>query len=158
MAPLPLSRTSMTKTLIVDPGAHSIKAGFAQDDAQCRVIPNCIARSRDKQTYVGSDLSRCTDYGEMVFRRPAEKGYIVNWDAERLIWEREFFDSDAPLKVSFRSREYPTLLIVNSVIRTKRICYLLNPRMHFAPCSRIQTRFCSRSSSLQQYTEPSAQL
>lgn len=95
------------QTLIVDPGAYSIKAGFARHDVNssasaadsCRVIPNCIARSRDKHVYVGSELDKCNDYGEMVFKRPVEKGYIVNWDTERAIWEHEFFQDNAPLRV-----------------------------------------------------------
>jgi actin-related protein len=35
----------------------------------------------------------------MVFRRPVEKGYLVNWEAEKEIWEESFFDDKAKLKV-----------------------------------------------------------
>ena len=105
-----------SRTLIVDPGAYTIKAGFASSDGtengqpagllnQCRIIPNCIARGRDKIDYVGSDLAKCTDFGEMTFKRPVEKGYIVNWDAERAIWEHEFLNEKSSLHVSsFRRR------------------------------------------------------
>lgn len=77
-------------TLVLDNGAHSIKAGLVISDEQpeCRVIPNCIARStRDKLTYVGSQLDDCQDFGELAFRRPVEKGFIVNWEGEKAIWE-----------------------------------------------------------------------
>lgn len=102
--PLP-SGALADKTLILDNGAHSIKAGFSHlsDDepnpADCHVIPNCVARSaRDKRTYIGPELDECADFGELAFRRPVEKGYIVNWESEKAIWERSCFGKDAPLK------------------------------------------------------------
>ncbi|RYP10937.1 hypothetical protein DL764_000373 [Monosporascus ibericus] len=88
-----------SRTLVLDNGADTIKAGFVSDAAaadQPRIIPNCIARDRDRKIYVGSELERCKDFGEIVFRRPVEKGFIVNWEAQKEIWEREFFDEEAP--------------------------------------------------------------
>jgi len=91
-----------SKTLVVDNGAYTLKAGLvasapadpSYDD--CYVIPNCIARStRDKRTYIASELSTCNDFGELSFRRPVEKGFIVNWEAQKPIWEHEFMSSDA---------------------------------------------------------------
>jgi actin-related protein 6 len=85
------------KTLVLDNGAYTIKAGIVPSASEnlsyddCRVIPNCIARStRDKCSYVGSELDACKDFGELAFRRPVEKGFIVNWEAEKAIWEHEF--------------------------------------------------------------------
>ncbi|KAH9883459.1 Actin/actin-like protein [Xylariomycetidae sp. FL2044] len=83
-----------SRTLVLDNGAYSLKAGFVAGDTvdEPRVIPNCIARDRDRKIYVASDLAKCTDFSEMAFRRPVEKGFIVNWEAQKEIWEREFFD------------------------------------------------------------------
>ncbi|KAK5169532.1 Actin- protein 6 [Saxophila tyrrhenica] len=96
------------QTLVVDNGAHTIKAGFSStsfDDSEpkpedCQVIANCIARStRDKRTYVGPELlDECWDFGELAFRRPVEKGFVVNWEGEKAIWERSFVDERAKLK------------------------------------------------------------
>ncbi|KAI1134660.1 actin-domain-containing protein [Hypoxylon sp. FL0543] len=88
-----------SRTLVLDNGAYTIKAGYVSGDAidEPRVIPNCIARDRNKKVYVASELERCTDYSEVAFRRPVEKGFIVNWEAEKEIWEHEFFDDKAPL-------------------------------------------------------------
>jgi actin-related protein 6 len=61
------------------------------------IIPNCMARDREKKVYIGSQLEKCKDFGEIVFRRPVEKGYLVNWEAEKEIWEHEFFEDKAPL-------------------------------------------------------------
>jgi len=91
------------KTLVVDNGAYTIKAGFSSPDTPNdppslpSIIPNCLARDRDKKIYIGSQLSACKDFGEIVFRRPVEKGYLVNWEAEKEIWEHEFFDAKAKL-------------------------------------------------------------
>lgn len=87
-------------TLVLDNGAHSIKAGFvtAEKADEPRVIPNCLARDRQRKTYVASDLEKCKDFGEIAFRRPVEKGFIVNWEAQKEIWDHEFIDGKAPQK------------------------------------------------------------
>ncbi len=89
--------TAPPRTLIVDNGAFTIKAGLSPPastslETTPTVIPNCLARGRDKKVYIGSQLSTCKDFSEMSFRRPVEKGCLVNWEAEREIWENEFLD------------------------------------------------------------------
>lgn len=91
-----------SRTLVIDNGAYTLKAGLVSSEADdlsyddCSVIPNCIARStRDKRTYVASELAECKDFGELAFRRPVEKGFIVNWEAQKAIWEHEFMDGSA---------------------------------------------------------------
>ncbi|KAI0997903.1 Actin-related protein 6 [Podosphaera aphanis] len=92
---------TVTKTLVVDNGAYSIKAGFAAPATSSppppRLIPNCIARDRDKRVFIGSQLATCQFFSEMVVRRPVEKGYVVDWEAQREIWDLEFCDVTAPL-------------------------------------------------------------
>ncbi|KAI9752900.1 MAG: FKBP12-associated protein [Chaenotheca gracillima] len=89
-------------TLVIDNGAYSIKAGLtsstSETESVCHTIPNCLGRARDKKIWVGSQLEKCKDFGEMAFRRPVEKGFLVNWEAEKEIWEHSFFDKDAKLK------------------------------------------------------------
>lgn len=91
------------RTLIVDNGAYTMKAGLATPssniETDSHVIPNCIAKSRDKRTWIGAQLEKCQDFGEMAFRRPVEKGYLVSWEAEKEIWYDTFFDKDAMIKV-----------------------------------------------------------
>ncbi|KAI4159895.1 MAG: hypothetical protein LQ342_006223 [Letrouitia transgressa] len=88
------------KTLVLDNGANTIKAGFVGSPSKfedCQIIPNCLARGRDKKVYVGSELDSCRDFGEMAFRRPVEKGYIVNWEAEKAVWDHSFFAAKSTL-------------------------------------------------------------
>ncbi len=93
--------TTPHKTLVLDNGAYTLKAGLVATGTDpkyddCTVLANCIARSvRDKRTYVSSELASCKDFGELAFRRPVEKGFVVNWEAEKAIWEHEFTDSTA---------------------------------------------------------------
>ncbi|KAL8750175.1 MAG: hypothetical protein Q9184_006519, partial [Pyrenodesmia sp. 2 TL-2023] len=92
-----------SQTLVVDNGAYTIKAGFAApnpDLTDCHVIPNCLARERDRKVWVGAEIESCRDFGEMAFRRPVEKGYLVNWEAEKAIWDSSFLDPKSKLHVS----------------------------------------------------------
>jgi actin-related protein 6 len=102
MAPLRRTKSSgpppPPKTLVLDNGAYTIKSGIVAQDTETpapNIIPNSLARDRDKKVYIGSQLSSCKDFGEIVFRRPVEKGYLVNWEAEKEIYEHEFFDPKA---------------------------------------------------------------
>ena len=99
-----VERTVPERVLVVDNGAYTIKAGFANPspdpDTDCHVIPNCIAKSRDNRVWIGAQMESCSDYGDMAFRRPVQKGFIVNWEAEREIWEKTFLAKDAKVKVS----------------------------------------------------------
>ena len=99
----PASPAAVSTTLVLDNGGSTIKAGFVTPDTDTnvekpRVIPNCIVRDRHKKVYVGSEFDKCKDFSELSFRRPVEKGYIVNWEAQKEIWDREFFDDKAPQK------------------------------------------------------------
>jgi actin-related protein 6 len=95
-----LSRDLPKKTFILDNGAYNMKAGYAPDlsssqDAlsACTSIPNAIVKTRDNRIVIGAQLAtHITDWNEVAFRRPVEKGYIVNWEAEREIWEQSFFE------------------------------------------------------------------
>ena len=91
------------QTLVVDNGAYSMKAGFANETPHlddCRVVPNCVARDRGRKVWIGAQLERCTDFGEIIMKRPVEKGFLVNWEAEKAIWDNTFFDQGARLKVN----------------------------------------------------------
>ena len=98
----PVERSLPSQTLVVDNGAYTVKAGFANNNTEaedCHVIPNCIARDRGKRTWVGAQLEKCDDFGEIAFRRPVERGFLVNWEAEKAIWDDTFVDNGAKLKV-----------------------------------------------------------
>ncbi|KAL8946822.1 MAG: hypothetical protein Q9183_007854, partial [Haloplaca sp. 2 TL-2023] len=95
-------QTISDKTLILDNGGYTIKAGFTVEGSgpsECHIIPNCLARERDKKVWVGREIETIRDFGEVVFRRPVEKGYLVGWEAEKAIWDSTFLDPKSKLNV-----------------------------------------------------------
>jgi len=106
-------------SFILDNGAYSIKAGFAPSDnvpdpeklQLCDTIPNCIVRSRERKTYIASQTNEISQWSEAVFRRPVENGQLVNWEAEKEIWDYTLFDEKtAGSKTLIESPEETTLL------------------------------------------------
>ncbi|KAJ5348309.1 uncharacterized protein N7506_001562 [Penicillium brevicompactum] len=95
------SRYLPESTFIIDNGAYMMKAGYAstlppsEAVTACSQVPNTLVKTRDNKVVIGSQLSTVTDWNEAMFRRPVEKGYIVNWEAEREIWDQTFFDENA---------------------------------------------------------------
>lgn len=96
-----------SSTLIIDNGAYTLKAGFSPDGAtkeedalsRCQSIPNALARTRDRRTYIASQLdTQISDWADAIFRRPVERGQLVNWEAQKAIWDYTFFDQKTALK------------------------------------------------------------
>ncbi|CAO3651657.1 unnamed protein product [Cunninghamella echinulata] len=84
----------MTKTIIFDNGASSIKVGLVQH-CQPKVVPNIVIRGKndginDKRYYIADQLSECTDFSSLYYRLAFEKGYLTNWGLERTIWDRVY--------------------------------------------------------------------
>lgn len=110
----PVERVIPEQTLVIDNGAFTMKAGFATSAPtllDCQNIPNCLARDRGKRVWVGAQLENCNDFGEMVFRRPVEKGFLVNWEAEKAIWDSTFIDKGARLPVSNFQRGFERIAL-----------------------------------------------
>ncbi|KAF8182292.1 actin-related protein Arp6 [Pholiota molesta] len=79
--------------IVLDNGASTIKAGIVGYDTEPRVISNAIVRSKgDKATYFGHEITQCRDYSSLHYRLPFEKGYLVDWDAQKAIWDGIFSD------------------------------------------------------------------
>jgi len=107
------------RTLVLDNGAYSIKAGFAPTDItsdaeglkSCDVVPNCMVRSRERKTYVAAQSNDITQWSEAVFRRPIENGQLVSWEAEKEIWEHTIFDQNTASKKAFVQDPAETTLL-----------------------------------------------
>ncbi|TCD68340.1 Actin- protein 6 [Steccherinum ochraceum] len=69
-------------------GASTIKLGVLGIDKSPRIIPNGVFRSRgDKTTYVGKQLYDCNNFASLHHRLPFEKGYLVDWDIQKAVWD-----------------------------------------------------------------------
>ncbi|KAJ5201636.1 Actin-like protein arp6 [Penicillium cinerascens] len=119
------SRNLPKQTFILDNGAYTMKAGYApglsdEEDAlsACTSIPNALVKTRDNRIVIGAQLAtHVTDWNEAAFRRPVEKGYIVNWEAEREIWEQSFFEEKATARnkqLRIAAPEETTLVLTES--------------------------------------------
>ncbi|RKP27628.1 actin-like protein ARP6 [Syncephalis pseudoplumigaleata] len=77
---------------IVDNGAYTIKAGVVgEQDGQPRIVPNCLAKLKGGRAWlVADELDRAHNYAGLYYRLPFEKGILVDWDVERMVWERLF--------------------------------------------------------------------
>ncbi|KAI9741714.1 MAG: Actin- protein 6 [Cirrosporium novae-zelandiae] len=108
-------------TLVIDNGAYTMKAGFANPEPDtekdCHIIPNCLARGKNRHVWIGAQLEKCNDFSEMVFRRPVEKGFMVNWEAEKVIWDNSFFEKNAKLHCNPRE----TNLILTETPNTPQV-------------------------------------
>ena len=110
------------KSFVVDNGGYAIKAGFApvneqqkneQTLSRCHVVSNSIVKTRDRKTYVASQMDKdVTQWSEAVFRRPVEHGQVVSWEAQKEIWEFSFLDESTAQKDMLISQPDETTLIL----------------------------------------------
>ena len=110
------------KSFVVDNGGYSIKAGFAPESEEeideqillrCHVVSNSIVKTRDRKTYVASQMDKdVTQWSEAVFRRPVERGQVVSWESQKEIWDFSFFDERTAQKDMLISQPEETTLIL----------------------------------------------
>ena len=57
-----------------------------------RLIPNCIfkAKSERRKLFIGDQLEECKDFSGLFYVMPFQKGFLVNWDVEKQIWDYMF--------------------------------------------------------------------
>jgi len=79
--------------IVLDNGASTIKVGVTTSPKDVRIVSNAIVRSKgDKITYFGHEFDACKDFSTLHFRLPFERGYLVDWDAQKAIWDGVFSD------------------------------------------------------------------
>ncbi|XP_075727815.1 actin-related protein 6 isoform X2 [Rhipicephalus microplus] len=83
--------TMAAHCLVVDNGGGSIKAGFTTQNVP-RVLPNCItkAKSERRRQFIGDQLDDCKDMSALFYLLPFQKGYLVNWEVEKQVWDYMF--------------------------------------------------------------------
>ncbi|KAI8839283.1 hypothetical protein BC829DRAFT_403880 [Chytridium lagenaria] len=58
-------------------------------DDTFRYVPNFETRKRgDKQRYIGDQLEQRTDLSGLLYKLTTEKGFVVDWELQREIWDR----------------------------------------------------------------------
>lgn len=77
--------------VILDIGAYTIKAGYAKDD-EPKVIPNavCKAKSERRRLFIADQIDECKDLSSLFYILPYQKGFLMNFDIEKQIWDYLF--------------------------------------------------------------------
>ncbi|XP_062245148.1 actin-related protein 6 isoform X2 [Platichthys flesus] len=77
-------------TLVLDNGANTAKIGFSHEAV--RVISNCQFRSKTSRlkTFTANQLDEIKDPSGLFYILPFQKGYLVNWDVQRKVWDHLF--------------------------------------------------------------------
>ncbi|KAL0481453.1 actin-like protein Arp6 [Acrasis kona] len=81
--------------IVMDNGGGSCKVGFA-GERNPKIIPNVIAKAKSTgagvkgKAYIGDELENCENYSSLVYKRPIEKGYVVDCETQIALWNRIF--------------------------------------------------------------------
>ncbi|NP_001040469.1 ARP6 actin-related protein 6-like protein [Bombyx mori] len=88
---------SETSCYILDNGAYTAKVGFS--NSKSRIIPNCImkAKSERRRPFIGSQLDECRDASGLFYILPFQKGFLVNWDTQKTVWDFIFSKECCPV-------------------------------------------------------------
>ncbi|XP_068653136.1 actin-related protein 6 [Aristolochia californica] len=82
----------MSNVVVLDNGGGLIKAGIGGDLDPVAVVPNSLGRPphSSKRWLVADQLLSCEDPTSISLRRPFDRGYLINPDLEKEIWDRVF--------------------------------------------------------------------
>ncbi|XP_058807177.1 actin-related protein 6 isoform X2 [Phymastichus coffea] len=75
---------------ILDNGAYTAKAG--QSTESSKIIPNCMMKSKSerRRPFTGNQIEECRDMAGLYFMLPFQKGYLINWDVQKTVWDHIF--------------------------------------------------------------------
>ncbi|KAH9412444.1 Actin- protein 6 [Dermatophagoides pteronyssinus] len=86
-----MANDQINQIVIIDNGAHTMKVGLHTDTIP-RIIPNCITKVKNekRRPFIGDQMEECKDYSGMFYILPFNRGYLINWDIQRQIWDYVF--------------------------------------------------------------------
>ncbi|CAK9815391.1 Actin-related protein 6 [Anthophora plagiata] len=87
-------------TFVLDNGAYTTKVGLASDNP--KLVPNCImkAKSERRRPFVGNQIEECRDASGLFYILPFQKGYLVNWDVQKTVWDYVFSKECCPVNLN----------------------------------------------------------
>ncbi|XP_076632813.1 actin-related protein 6 [Colletes latitarsis] len=89
-----------SSTFVLDNGANTVKVGLASDNP--KLVPNCImkAKSERRRPFVGNQIEECRDASGLFYILPFQKGYLVNWDVQKTVWDYIFSKECCPVNLN----------------------------------------------------------
>ncbi|CAH0404325.1 unnamed protein product [Chilo suppressalis] len=88
---------SESSCYILDNGAYTAKVGLSTKLP--KVVPNCImkAKSERRRPFVGSQIDECRDASGLFYILPFQKGFLINWDTQKTVWDYMFSKECCPV-------------------------------------------------------------
>ncbi|VVD02972.1 unnamed protein product [Leptidea sinapis] len=89
-----------TTCYILDNGAYTAKVGFC--NMEPKIVPNCImkAKSERRRPFIGSQIDECRDASGLFYILPFQKGFLINWDTQKTVWDYIFSKECCPVNFS----------------------------------------------------------
>lgn len=134
------------------------------------VFPNAVVRSKgDRQTYCGHEIARCRDRSSLNYRLPFEKvaqrhnrrascsrsikGYIVDWDAQKAIWDGMFLEflKVVPYTLGHRTPPHPTNANRDQADISECSILITEPYFNLPQIQRIYDQFVFEEYGFQSY-------
>ncbi|XP_035793017.1 actin-related protein 6-like [Anopheles albimanus] len=86
---------------ILDNGAFYAKLGMS-DEEEPKTILNCItkAKSERRRPFVGNQIDECRDVSGLFYILCFQRGYLVNWDVQKTVWDYFFSSECYPVQFS----------------------------------------------------------
>lgn len=86
-----------TSCYILDNGAYTAKVGFSSMEP--KIVPNCImkAKSERRRPFIGSQIDDCRDASGLFYILPFQKGFLINWDTQKTVWDYIFSKECCPV-------------------------------------------------------------
>ncbi|WFD20607.1 Actin- protein 6 [Malassezia caprae] len=85
------SRVDARPGVVLETGAAHVRVATTEG-SEVILLPNAIGRTRPgarRQVLVGDLIeSECLDYGGLQLRLPIDRGLVVDWQAQKAVWDR----------------------------------------------------------------------
>lgn len=85
--------TTAMPILVLDNGGYTAKVGLSTQK-ECNVVPNCImkVKSERRRAFIGNQINDCNDASGLYYILPFQRGYLINWDTQKTVWDYIFGD------------------------------------------------------------------
>ncbi|KAJ8686322.1 hypothetical protein QAD02_022116 [Eretmocerus hayati] len=90
----------MESVFVLDNGAWTAKVGLSTQSPL--IVPNCImkAKSEKRRPFIGNQIEECRDVSGLYFMLPFQKGYLINWDIQKTVWDYIFSKECCPVNLN----------------------------------------------------------
>lgn len=86
-----LKQLTSGSAYILDNGAYMAKMGHSFLNSP-KLMPNCImkVKSERRRPFISDQIEECGDASGLFYILPFQKGYLVNWDIQKTVWDYIF--------------------------------------------------------------------